>query len=278
MYLLLGAVSGLLLVAGVNVSNLMLVRASSRRGELALRSALGAGRSRLLRDAAIESVVLAIAGGALGLWLAGGLLQLILGLAPGNLLMLSSATGDLDLRAIAFALIVTLMTCIGFSVAPVWRASRLDAIEALKQHARSMPSRRDDRWQGALVTAQLALVAVLLAGAGLLLRSYVALNRVDLGFNPDGLVATPAARRARSCVRSSAVWSPPSGRRQVFRRRRYDSASRMTRGRRSRGRALRLRRSCCRGALPECRPISSTSLAFASSTAGRSRLTMARTR
>jgi putative ABC transport system permease protein len=188
LYVLFGAVGVLLLVACVNVSNLILVRASSRRGELALMSALGAGKLRLVRDAAIESVLLAIAGGALGLWLASGFLQLILGLAPDNLLMLSSATGDLDLRAIAFAFAVTLITCVGFSVMPAWRASRLEEIEALKQQSHSMSSRRDDSWQSALVATELALVVVLLAGAGLLLRSYIALNRVDLGFNPNGLV------------------------------------------------------------------------------------------
>jgi putative ABC transport system permease protein len=197
LYLLFGAVGVLLLVACVNISNLMLVRASARRGELALMSALGAGRARLLRDAAIESLLLAIAGGGLGLWLAGGFLQLILGLAPDNLLMLSSTTGDLDRRAVAFALAVTLATCLGFSVMPAWRASRLDAIDALKQQSHAMSSRRDDWWQGALVSAQLALVLVLLAGAGLLLRSYVALNGVDLGFDPDGLVVVDVQFPAR---------------------------------------------------------------------------------
>jgi putative ABC transport system permease protein len=186
--LLMGAVGLLLLVACVNISNLILVRASSRRGQLALMAALGAGRSRLLRDAAIESVMLAVIGGALGLWLANGLLQLILGLAPENMLMLSSATGALDLRAVAFATTLTLATCVLFSLLPAWRASRADPIDALKQQSPSAAGSRDDWWQGALVSGQLALVVVLLAGAGLLLRSYVALNRVELGFDPHGLV------------------------------------------------------------------------------------------
>ena len=197
LYLLFGAVGVLLLVACVNTSNLMLVRASARRGELALMSALGAGRARLLGDAAIESLLLALAGGALGLWLAGGFLQLILGLAPDDLLMLSSTTGHLDRRAVAFALAVTLTTCIGFSVMPAWRASRLDAIDALKHQSHSMSSSRDDWWQGALVSVQLALVVVLLAGAGLLLRSYISLNGVDLGFDPGGLVVVDVQFPAR---------------------------------------------------------------------------------
>jgi len=187
LYMLLGAVGVLLLVACVNITNLILVRASSRRSEMALMAALGAGRGRLLRDAAIESAMLALVGGALGVWLANGLLRVILGLAPDGLLMLSSATGDLDLRAVAFALTLTFTTCVLFSVLPASRASRVDPIDALKQQSRSSDG-GDNWWQGALVSTQLALVVVLLAGAGLLLRSYVALNRVDLGFDPHGLV------------------------------------------------------------------------------------------
>jgi putative ABC transport system permease protein len=187
LYMLLGAVGVLLLVACVNVTNLILVRSSSRRGELALMAALGAGRTRLLRDAVIESAMLAVIGGALGVWLAGGLLRMILGLVPESLLMLSSATGDLNLRAVAFAITLTFGTCVLFSVLPALRASRVDPIDALKQQSRSS-DRGDQWWQGALVSTQIALVVILLAGAGLLLRSLVKLNQVDLGFQADGLV------------------------------------------------------------------------------------------
>ena len=188
LYLLLGAVAMLLLVACVNVSNLMLVRASSRQGELALMAAIGAGRGRLLRDAAVESVVLALAGGALGLWLASGLLDVILALTPDQMRMLSRATGDLDRRAVLFAMAVTMGTCLLFGMLPAWRESRIDPLEALKHQSRSMAGRRNDWWQAGLVSTQIALVAVLLASAGLLLRSFVKLNQVDLGFNPDRLV------------------------------------------------------------------------------------------
>jgi putative ABC transport system permease protein len=185
LYLLLGAVAVLLVVACVNVSNLMMVRASSRHGELALRAAVGAGRSHLLRDAAVESLLLAIAGGALGLWLASGLLDVILALTPDNMRMLSRATGQLDLRAVLFAIGATLATCVTFGMLPAWRASRADPLDALKHQARAMAGRRDDWWQGALVSTQIALVVVLLAGAGLLLRSFIKLNQVDLGFDPE---------------------------------------------------------------------------------------------
>ena len=188
LYLLLGAVALLLLVACVNVSNLMLVRASSRTSELALMAAVGADRSRLLLDAAIESLLLALVGGAAGLWLASGLLDVILGLAPDQMRMLSRATGQLDARAVLFALAVTMITCVAFGLLPAWRAARVDPLEALKQQSRVFAGHRDHWWQGALVSTQIALVVVLLAGAGLLLRSFVKLNQVDLGFNPDRLV------------------------------------------------------------------------------------------
>lgn len=187
LYLLLGAVGILLIVACVNVSNLMLVRASSRHSELALRAAIGAGRGRLLREAAVESLVLAILGGGLGLWTASGLLDVILGLTPDQLLMLARASDQLDARAVAFSIAVTATTCLVFGIVPAWRASRIDPIDALKQQSRSTAGRRDDWWQGALVSAQLALVVVLLAGAGLLLKSFIKLHQVDLGFRTEGL-------------------------------------------------------------------------------------------
>ena len=186
-YLLFGAVGILLLVACVNVSNLMLLRASSRASELALMAAIGAGRARLLRDAAIDSGILALSGGGLGLWLASGLLDVILAVTPEQMRLLNRVTGDLDWRAVVFAVAVTAVTCLAFGVLPAWRASRIDPIQALKQQSRSTGGRHDEWWQGALVSTQVALVVVLLAGAGLLLRSFVKLNQVDLGFRTEGL-------------------------------------------------------------------------------------------
>ncbi len=187
LYLLLGAVSVLLLVACVNVTNLMLVRASSRAGEFALMAAIGAGRARLLRDAAIEGAVLALLGCALGLWMATGLLDVILAVTPEQMQLLNRVTGDLDWRAIGFAVAVTAATCVAFGMLPAWRASRVDPIDALKQQSRSTIGRYDDWWQGALVSTQIALVVVLLAGAGLLLRSFIKLTQVELGFRSEGL-------------------------------------------------------------------------------------------
>lgn len=184
LYLLFGAVTVLLLVACVNVSNLLLVRASIDHARLALMAAIGASRSRLLRDAAAQTLMLAAAGAALGIWLASMLLQLILAVTPEQLLSTWRTTGHLDVRAIVFAVGVSLATCFIFGLLPAWWASRVDPIDALKQQSRSTGG---DAWQGALVSIQMALVVVLLAGAGLLMRSFLKLNDVDLGFNPDGL-------------------------------------------------------------------------------------------
>ena len=163
LYLLLGAVSVLLLVACVNVSNLLLVRASGEHARLALMAAVGASRSRLLGDAVVQSVVLAAAGGAAGLGLASGLLQLVLAMAPEQMLSSSRASGDLDLRAIGFAIGVSLTTCRIFGLLPAWRASRIDPLDALKRQSRSASG---EGWHGALVSIQMALVVVLLAGGG----------------------------------------------------------------------------------------------------------------
>jgi putative ABC transport system permease protein len=195
--LLFGAVALLMVVACVNVSNVMLVRASIRQGELAVRAAIGAGRNILLREAAVESMLLASAGCVVGLLLASGLLQFTLSMVPPQMPMMERASSELDARAIAFALTLATATCLAFGLVPAWRAGRVDAIGALRSRTSSMSGRGDERWQGVLVAAQMALVVVLLAGSGALLRSYVALNRVDLGFNPDGLVVVDVQMPSR---------------------------------------------------------------------------------
>lgn len=187
LYILFGAVLLVMLVACVNVMNLLLVRASARAGELALRSALGASSGGLVRDVLIESVLLAAAGCAAGLLLARGLLGLILGAAPPNLTYLTLATSDLDWRALAFATALATVTCVVFGLLPAWRAARVDVVDVLKQRAQSVAGSRDDWWQGTLVAAQLSLVVVLLAGSGLLLRSFDRLVGVDPGFAVDEL-------------------------------------------------------------------------------------------
>jgi predicted permease len=185
LYVLFGAVGLVMLVACVNVMNLLLVRASARSGELALMSALGATGGNLVRGVLVESVVLAAAGCLAGIALGRGLLALILGAAPPPLTFLTSATSQIDARALAFATALAIMTCVTFGVLPAWRALRVDAIDALKRRAQTTTG--DDWWQSALVAAQLALVVVLLTGSGLLLRSFDRLLRVELGYRADEL-------------------------------------------------------------------------------------------
>lgn len=187
LYVLFGGVLLVMLVACVNVMNLLLVRASARAGELGLMSALGASSSRLVRDVLVESVLLAAAGCAAGIALARGLLTLMLSVAPPNLTFLTLATTELDWRALGFAVTLAFVTCIVFGVLPARRAARVDVVDVLKQRAQNVAGSRDEWWQGALVAAQLALVIVLLAGSGLLMRSFDRLVGVDAGFPVDEL-------------------------------------------------------------------------------------------
>jgi putative ABC transport system permease protein len=184
LYLLFGAVSVLLLVACVNASNLLLVRAAREHARFSLMAAIGANRSRLFGDAIAQSVILAIAGGALGMWVAAALLRVIVAVTPDQGLALMRNNQQVDGRALAFAFGVSLITCVAFGLLPAWRSSRVDPIDALKRRSGSSGN---DRWQALLVSTQIALVVVLLSGAGLLLRSFIQLNTVDLGFNPDGI-------------------------------------------------------------------------------------------
>lgn len=186
LWLLFAAVGLVLLVACVNVCSLLLVRASARHAEFALKSALGAGKSTLLRIACVESVVLSATGAGSGIGVAKALMELVLRFAPPQMSLLGRASTELDARALGFAIALAFASCLLSGVLPAWRASRVDAIDALKR-ASAFAGSRDDRWQGAMVTAQLALVVVLLAGAGAMLRSFVRLTAVDLGFDPGRL-------------------------------------------------------------------------------------------
>jgi putative ABC transport system permease protein len=186
-WLMFGAVSLVLLVACVNVSNLLLARASTRHGEFALRSALGAGRGRLVMSAFGECAVLAIAGGLAGIVVARLLLSLLLKILPPQLTYLSASASELDLRVLVFAAAISFAACVLAGFLPSWRASRADPIDAIKRHAQAV-SGRDDVWQGILIAGQLSLVLVLLAGAGLLMRSFVRLTNVETGFKPENLI------------------------------------------------------------------------------------------
>lgn len=178
---LLGAVTFLLLIACVNVANLLLSRASVREREIALRTAIGAGRWRLVRQLLTESLVLACAGGLAGLTLAWAGLRALVATAPTNLPRLQDIT--LDWTVIGFSFSAALVTGLIFGVVPAWQISRSGIGNALKEGGRGVSS-GVGRWVGrTLVVVQVALALVLLTGAGLMVQSFMRMQGLDLGFD-----------------------------------------------------------------------------------------------
>ena len=195
-WLLTGAVAFLLLIACANVANLLLARAEARQREVAVRSALGAGPWRVVRQMLTESAVLTAFSAVCGLALAVAGVRVLAWWNPSNIPRVSGV--DVDWRVLAFTAVVALLTTALFSLAPAVRALRVDVTDALKdggQNASTGGARQ--RFRNALVVAEMALAVVLLVGAGLMLRSLWALQRVPLGFEPSGVltmrVALPGA-------------------------------------------------------------------------------------
>jgi predicted permease len=181
---LLGAVGFVLLIACVNVANLLLARSSARAQEFAVRAALGASRMRIVRQLLTESTLLALAGGALGLFLASSGTRAVLKLVPVP--MPHASNIRLSVPVLCFTLLVSLTVGIFFGLLPAWKASRQKLQETLKEGSRSVSGSRH-RTQDMLVIVETALALVLLAGAGLMIRSMVALSRVNPGFDPNGV-------------------------------------------------------------------------------------------
>jgi putative ABC transport system permease protein len=186
LWLLFGAVGCVLLIACANVANLLLARATTRRRELAVRVALGATRGRMLRQLLTESLLLALAGGLLGLLLALWGVDALTRLLPVNFPRLGEIA--LDMPALGFALLASLATAIIFGLAPAWQSAQIELQEALKESARGSVGARRNRLRGALVTAEVALSLSLLVGAGLLFRSFLRLQAVDAGFDAGGVL------------------------------------------------------------------------------------------
>ena len=178
---LLGTVAFVLLIACANVANLLLVRATARRGEMAMRSALGARRSRLIRQLLTESVLLAALGSALGILVAWALLGVLVRVSPPDLPRVDQVA--IDVTVLGFVTAVALLAGIGFGVWPSLQVSGANLVEATQE------SRvRRQRGRSALVVAEVALSLMLLAGAGLMIRSFLKLQNHDLGFQADNVL------------------------------------------------------------------------------------------
>ena len=186
---LLGAVGFLLLIACANIANLMLARTASREKEIAIRSALGASRLRVLRLLLGESLLLSLAGGFLGLLLALWGTDALIALAPENIPRLNEV--GIDVRVFGFTLTVALITGVIFGLIPALQSAKPDLNGALKEGTRgSTGGVAGKRTRNTLVAVEVALSLVLLIGAGLMIKSFVRLQQVNLGFNPDNLVTT----------------------------------------------------------------------------------------
>jgi putative ABC transport system permease protein len=192
LWLLVGAVSLVLLIACANVANLLLARTAQREREIAIRMALGAGRLRLIRQTLTESLLLSVVGGAVGLLVALWGVDLFVSLSPGDIPRLGEV--GVDARLLGFALVISLVTGIGFGLLPALQSSRLDLNASLKEGGtKATEGRRRRRTRSLLVVSEIALAQVLLVGAGLLLTSFLRLQSVDPGFNPEQLLTARVA-------------------------------------------------------------------------------------
>ncbi|HEX3249620.1 MAG TPA: ABC transporter permease [Pyrinomonadaceae bacterium] len=181
LWLLLGAVTFVLLIGCANVANLLLASGAARQKEMAIRTALGASRWRVMRQLFTESTILALTGGAVGVLIAVWGLAAITKLLPADFPRLNEI--HLDLRILAFTFVASVLTGILFGLAPALQISRADVQESIRETGRGTSgSRRQSRFRQALIVAEVALCVVLLAGAGLLFRSFLRLQSVNTGF------------------------------------------------------------------------------------------------
>ncbi|MFY9608868.1 MAG: ABC transporter permease [Blastocatellia bacterium] len=191
--ILLGVVGFVLLIACVNVANLLLARATARQKEIAIRAALGANRRRIFRQLLTESLLLGLISGAIGLVLALWGMDLLLAAIPIDIPFWMNF--DLDGRVLGFTAACSLLTGFVFGTVPALEASNPDLNETLKEGGRGSAGGGRHRLRGLLVVSEIALSLVLLVGAGLMMRSFMSLQRVDAGINPEGVLTMNIALR-----------------------------------------------------------------------------------
>ncbi len=193
--ILVGAVGFVLLIACANVANLLLARAAGRQREIAIRTAIGASRGHLIRQLLTESVLLSVIGGVLGLLIGAWSVPLLLAVSPGNLPRINdqdhvaSAISTLDWHVLLFTFAIALLTGVLFGLLPALRISKLDVNSVLKEASgRSGTGLRHNRVRSVLVAAEMALAVILVAGAALMIRTFVGLRSVQPGFDPHNVI------------------------------------------------------------------------------------------
>lgn len=185
---LLGAVAFVLLITCANVAHMLLARASTRQKEVAVRAALGARRGRLIRQFLTESILLGALGGAAGLLLAVAATRALIAISPANIPRVQ--TVSIDMRAALFLLAATILTSVGFGLVPALQASSVNVNDTLKECGRGKCEGVDrNRLRSLLVVSEFALALMLLIGAGLMIRTFAALEAVDPGFNPHNVIS-----------------------------------------------------------------------------------------
>ena len=204
LWVLMATIGMVLLIACANVANLLLVRADARQQELAIRAALGAGTGRLARELLLESVVLGLLGGVVGIALAFGALRLLVALAPGNLPRLDDIA--IDLPVLAFTLVLSVVSGLLFGAIPVFKYATAQLATMLRGGGRTASASRErHRTRNVLVVAQIALALVLLVGSGLMIRTFQALRDVHPGFTRANEVQTLRLSIPESQVKDEAA-------------------------------------------------------------------------